>query len=83
MVWKIIIYILFLYFHIWEVLPHSRECRSPAAFPGGSMMIQEGSYVCYSLYSWAGQFESYLVENPWREVFACRGSFNSPAEVLD
>ena len=27
-----------------------------------------------SLYSWAGRFESYLVENPRRQVFAWRGS---------
>ena len=36
----------FLYFHIREVLSHSRECGSRAAFPGGSRMIREGSNVC-------------------------------------
>ena len=35
----------FLYFHIREVLSHSRECGRRAAFPGGSRMIREGSHV--------------------------------------
>ena len=34
-----------LYFHIREVLSHSQECGSWAAFPGGSRMIREGSHV--------------------------------------
>ena len=34
-----------MYFHIWEVLSHSRECGSRAAFLGGSRMIREGSHV--------------------------------------
>ena len=40
----------FLYFHIREVLSHSRECGSWAAFPGGSRMIREGSHVCSYAY---------------------------------
>ena len=39
-------FFFFLYFHIREVLSHSRECGSRAAFPGGSRMIREGSHVC-------------------------------------
>ena len=35
----------FGFHHIWEVLSHLRECRSLAAFPGGSQMIREGSHV--------------------------------------
>ena len=38
-------FFFFLDFHIREVLPHSRECGSWAAFPGGSRMIREGSHV--------------------------------------
>ena len=40
------IFFFFLYFHIREVLSHSQECGSRAAFPGGSQMIWEGSHVC-------------------------------------
>ena len=40
---------IFLYFHIREVLSHSRECGSRAASPGGSRMIREGSHVCFSV----------------------------------
>ena len=40
------IFFFFLYFHIWEVLSHSQECGSRAAFLGGSRMIREGSHVC-------------------------------------
>ena len=38
-------FFFFLDFHIREVLPHSRECGSRAAFPEGSRMIREGSHV--------------------------------------
>ena len=40
------VFFFLLYFHIREVLSHSRECGSWAAFPGGSRMIREGSHVC-------------------------------------
>ena len=52
--------IFFLYFHIREVLSHSRECGSWAAFPGGSRMIREGSHVwkscCNQPKIWAACF---------------------------
>ena len=41
----------FLYFHIREVLSHSRECGSWAAFPGGSRMIREGSHVWITIFA--------------------------------
>ena len=44
------IFFFFLYFHIREVLPHSRECGNRAAFPGGSRMMREGSHVCPIIY---------------------------------
>ena len=34
-----------LYFYIWEVLSHSRECGSRVEFPRGSRMIREGSHI--------------------------------------
>ena len=42
-------FFFFLYFHIREVLSHSRECGSRATFSGGSRMIREGSHVWYIL----------------------------------
>ena len=56
MVWKkkkknfffFFFFFFFLYFHIWEVLSHCRECGSRVAFLGGSRMIREGSHVCDS-----------------------------------
>ena len=42
------IFFFVLFFHIQEVLSHSRECKSWAAFPGGSRMIREGSHVWVS-----------------------------------
>ena len=44
MVWKKKIF-FFLYFHIREVLSHSWEGGSLAAFLGGSQIIREGSHV--------------------------------------
>ena len=34
-----------------------------------------------SFYSWAGRFESYLVANPWIQVFSWRGSFDCQTRV--
>ena len=39
-------FFFFSYFHIREVLSHSRECGSQAALLGGSRMIQKGSHLC-------------------------------------
>ena len=50
-----------MYFHIQEVLSHSRECGSWAAFAGGSRMIREGSHVWWSSY-FASYLEDYLME---------------------
>ena len=52
MVWKIIKkkkFFFFFYFHIREVLSHSQEYGSRAAFLGGSRMIREVSHVWIAL----------------------------------
>ena len=61
MVWKIkkFFFFFFLYLHIREVLSHSQECRSQAAFPGGSRMIREGSHVCIWFFLFGPNFDLY------------------------